>query len=97
MTDHWCLCGHAAASDEDLTDHLAEMFTPADDVAADGQRHAEAADDASPPAASANRKCLCGFEAAGIAQLDAHLLTAFTPDDAVGRDGNRHAATANRA
>jgi hypothetical protein len=93
MTDHRCLCGYAAASANDLTDHLAEMFTPDDDTAADGRRHAEAASGTSRPAASATWKCLCGFEAAGIAQLDAHLRTAFTPDDAVGRDGKRHTAT----
>lgn len=97
MTDHRCLCGYAAADANDLTDHLAEMFTPGDDVAGDGQRHAEAASGASRPATPAPWKCLCGFEAAGIAQLDAHLLTAFTPGDAVGRDGNRHVATVSRA
>lgn len=96
MTDHRCLCGFAADAD-DLADHLAEMFTPDDDVAADGHPHAEAADDTSPPTALATRKCLCGFAAAGIAQLDAHLLAVFTPDDAVGRDGNQHAATASNA
>jgi hypothetical protein len=97
MTDHRCLCGYAAADADDLADHLAEMFTPDDDVAADGRRHAEAANGTSRPAASAIRTCLCGFEAAGIAQLDAHLLAAFAPSDAVGRDGNRHAATASSA
>lgn len=97
MTDHHCLCGHAAADADDLADHLAEMFTPDDDMAADGRRHAEAADGTSLPAASAIRKCLCGFEAADIARLDAHLLTAFTPDDAVGRDGSQHTATVSCA
>jgi hypothetical protein len=96
MTDHHCLCGHAAASADDLADHLAEMFAADDDAAADGQRHAEAADDPSRPAMPAARKCLCGFEAAGIAQLDAHLLAVFTPSDSVGHDGNRHAATVSR-
>jgi hypothetical protein len=93
MTNHRCLCGYAAADTDDLADHLAEMFTPDDDVAADGQPHARVASGTSRPAAPAARRCLCGFEAAGIAQLDAHLRTAFTPDDGVGRDGNRHAAT----
>jgi hypothetical protein len=97
MTDYHCYCGYAAASADDLTDHLAEMFTPDGDAAADGQRHAEAADDTPWPALPPTRRCLCGFEAGDIAQLDVHLLTAFTPADAVGRDGNRHTATVNCA
>lgn len=92
MTDRRCLCGYAAASADDLADHMAEMFTPDDDTAADGQRHAEAADDTSWPATPATWKCLCGFTAGDSTQLDAHLLTAFTPGGAVGRDGNRHTA-----
>ena len=93
MTDYLCFCGYAAASADDLTDHLAAMFTPDDDAATDGQRHAEAASDAPWPATRASWMCLCGFEAGDIAQLDAHFLAVFTPHDAVGRDGNRHTAT----
>ena len=97
MTDRHCCCGYASASADDLADHLAEMFTPDDDAAVDGQRHAEAAGGTPWPATPVGWRCLCGFEAPDIAQLDAHLLAAFTPGDAVGRDGNRHATTVSRA
>jgi hypothetical protein len=38
MTDHRCCCGYAAASEDDLADHLAERFTPDDTVGRDGNR-----------------------------------------------------------
>lgn len=99
MTDHRCSCGYAAASDDDLADHLGEMFSPQDDTAADGQVHAEAARDTpdgpqgpSRPAGTTSTTwtCLCGFEAADIAQFDAHLVSAFTPADHIGHDGHEH-------
>ena len=87
MTAHACTCGYKADSPEDLTDHLGEMFIPADDIAPDGQAHSEAAR-ATP--ATGPLTCQCGFTA-GIADFDQHLLNVFTPDDEIGLDGARHA------
>jgi hypothetical protein len=80
---HVCTCGYDATSAEDLRDHMAEMFTPDDDRAPDGQLHAQAAN-------SRSIACLCGYQASGVAELDAHLADMFTPADRVGRDGFRH-------
>jgi hypothetical protein len=38
--------------------------------------------------------CLCGYLADSLAGLDAHLLAAFTPADAIDRAGVRHAPPA---
>jgi hypothetical protein len=81
-----CLCGYTAASAEDLRDHFGEMFTPDDDTAADGQAHAEAAQDT----ASTGLSCLCGFTGHSVADLDEHFARAFTPADRIGRDGGTH-------
>ena len=81
-----------------------EAFIPADDIALDGQVHAEAAAPAgtratAPPnghsyasraPSHASCQCLCGFSAGDVAELDAHLLAAFTPADAIGHDGREH-------
>jgi hypothetical protein len=88
VNEHACACGYQATSAEDLRDHFAEMFTPDDDTAPDGQVHAEAANGAA--SARTGLACLCGFTADGIADLDAHLARAFTPADRIGRDGDRH-------
>jgi hypothetical protein len=83
-----CTCGYEAEDINDLTDHLGEQFIPADDLAAGGRPHAEAA----------RRTCLCGFTAADSTGLDTHLLATFTPPDAVGPDGREHSVvTAARA
>jgi hypothetical protein len=82
-----CACGYQALTGKELTDHLAEMFTPGDDIAGDGRRHAEmsrAAGDGT------GWECLCGAAAASAEALDAHLLAAFTPADRVGLDGQVH-------
>jgi len=92
--DRRCTCGYEATNSEDIADHLAEMFAPDDDRDHDGQVHAEAAAaTASADAAGAPPAltCMCGFPAAGIAGMDAHLAAVFTPASRIGRDGARHA------
>jgi hypothetical protein len=69
------------------------MYTPDDDIAPDGQFHAEAARDT----ASAGLTCLCGFAAGTIADLDDHLARAFTPATKVGRDGGMHGSARAQA
>ena len=94
---HPCSCGYEASSADDLGDHLAEAFTPADDKGTDGKVHAEAASEttaAGTAGATRALACLCGYLAGGITRLDAHLLAAFTPGDAVDRAGVRHAPLA---
>ncbi len=86
MSERACSCGFAVSSGDEVTDHLGEMFIPADDIAADGVRHAEDGREAP------GRACLCGFTSPGAGALDEHLLTVFTPTDETGRDGRRHAA-----
>lgn len=90
MSKRTCLCGYGAASAEDLGDHLAEMFTPDDDTAPDGQTHAEAAHDTASDTANPGLSCLCGFTGHSIADLDEHFARAFTPADRIGRDGGKH-------
>src|SRR5215471_7553879 len=61
MTNHTrCLCGYQAISDEDLSDHLAEVFTPDDDLAPDGVAHAELSRSRSD---GTLWECLCGLAA----------------------------------
>jgi hypothetical protein len=88
MTHHRCACGYTADSPEDLTVHLGEMFTPANDIAPDGQVHTETARDTTTPGALT---CRCGFTSSSIAEFDQHLLGVFTPEDRIGVDGVRHA------
>ena len=89
MTNHsLCLCGYQAASAEDLGDHLAEVFTPDDDLGPDGVAHAELS---RPGPDGTAWECLCGLAAIDRASLDAHLAQVFTPQDRTGRDGARHA------
>jgi hypothetical protein len=84
MSDHECGCGYQADSAEDLTGHLGELYLTDDDIAPDGQVHAEAG------GGTPGQHCLCGFTADAAVSLDDHLLRAFTPDDQVGGDGDRH-------
>jgi hypothetical protein len=89
MTNHsLCLCGYEATSDEDLSDHLAEVFMPDDDRGSDGVAHAELS---RPGSDSTVWECLCGLTTIEVASLDAHLAQAFTPEDRTGSDGTRHA------
>jgi hypothetical protein len=87
MTKHTCACGYKAESTEDLTDHLGEKFIPPDDVAPDGQVHAEAA---RANLATGTLTCRCGYTG-NIADFDQHLIQVFTPADEIGVDGKKHA------
>lgn len=78
-----CSCGFTSTVDETPADHLGEMFIPDDDIDEVGQPHAET--DA--------RTCLCGHVATSAADLDVHLLAAFTGPDHLGRDGQAHDLT----
>ena len=80
-----CSCGFEATDDYSLSDHLGEVVIPLNDLAPDGQVHAEAAQDNGPSAA-----CLCGVTPRTADDLDAHLLAAFTPPDGIGLDRQRH-------
>lgn len=77
-----CSCGFTELDDEQLTDHLHQVFETEDMKADDGRVHLE----------GESRACLCGFSAQTAKELDAHLLKAVTPADAIGRDGSRHEA-----
>ncbi len=83
----YCECGYQAGSQEDLTDHHGEMFTPDDDKGPDGLVHAEAASDF--PGNDGILACLCGFTGV-IDALDEHFLRAFASADRIGRDGMKH-------
>jgi hypothetical protein len=82
-----CECGYLASSQQDLTDHYRDMFTPEDDKDPGGLVHAEAACDF--PGNDGILACLCGFTGA-IDELDEHLLRVFAPADKTGRDGRKH-------
>jgi hypothetical protein len=88
MTQAPCACGYKAESVDDLTDHLGEVFIPADDIGPGGQAHAEVARH---PPATGTLTCRCGFTVSDIAGFDQHLLDVFTPADRIGLDGKRHA------
>jgi hypothetical protein len=75
-----CSCGFTETADEILADHLGEMFIPDDDTDEASHVHAE----------THARTCLCGHVAASAADLDAHLLAAFTSPGHLGRDGRAH-------
>jgi hypothetical protein len=82
-----CACGYQALTGKELTDHLAEMFTPGDDIGGDGQRHAEISRQGGD---GTLWECLCGAAALSAEALDSHLLAAFTPPDGAGLDGQVH-------
>jgi hypothetical protein len=87
MSERTCRCGLVAASPGELTDHLFEVFLPADDMGTDGRAHAERF----PSGADGSVwECLCGFTTIEMAAFDAHLLAAFTPANGIGRDGQPH-------
>lgn len=81
LTAIQCLCGFTELADETVTDHLLQVFVPADMAGKDGLVHEEVR----------KMACLCGFAATTPEQLDGHFLAAFTPDDAIGPDGKKHA------
>lgn len=81
-----CECGYQTADADDLFIHQAEMLLPDGDADCSGIAHAEVARaDSSAPLA-----CMCGATANTVTELDAHLLTVFTPADRIGLDGARH-------
>lgn len=49
-----CACGVTFVTPAELDDHFHEVFTPADDIAPDGQLHAEVTRPAPAPAPSAD-------------------------------------------
>ena len=82
MVTAQCSCGFTELDDEDMTDHLHEVFEPDDRLGNDGQLHEE----------RGRLTCACGLAAITAEELDFHLLKVFTPDGAIGRDGQRHEA-----
>lgn len=82
MTVQQCACGFTEAEcvDETISDHLFEMFAPDDGKAADGLVHLEG---------ETGLYCMCG-SGGSAEELESHFLVVFTPDDHVGRDGEKH-------
>jgi hypothetical protein len=94
MNQLTCSCGYQAEDPADLIAHFGEMFIPPDDVAPDGQVHAENAhdmDDTAP--APDSLTCRCGTTTS-FDDFDQHLLDVFAPADRVGHDGQKHAPIA---
>jgi hypothetical protein len=75
-----CSCGFMQLDDEEVIDHLHQVFEPEDHRGNDGHVHEE----------RGRLTCACGFAAITTEELDSHLLKAFAPDDAVGHDGKKH-------
>jgi len=90
MDDFTCACGYEAVTAVELGDHIGEMTIPPDDIAPDGQAHAEAARDkrGSFGADPAGARCLCGFISGTATGLDEHLLAVFTGPSATGSDSH---------
>jgi hypothetical protein len=80
MTAARCTCGFAEPADEELIDHLLEVFETDDRTGQDGVVHEE----------RDQLTCACGLTAITPEELDAHFIKVFTSDDATGRDGQRH-------
>jgi hypothetical protein len=75
-----CSCGFKELDDEEVSDHLHQVFTPDDAMGTDGQVHEE----------RGRLTCACGLVAATPDELDTHLLKVFMPADLIGRDGRKH-------
>jgi hypothetical protein len=75
-----CSCGFTELADEEMTDHLLQVFEPDDQKGTDGLVHEE----------RDRLVCACGLSAITPEELDEHLLKVFTPDNAIGRDGQKH-------
>ena len=94
MDEPACTCGFRPTDDYHLTDHLGEVFIPADDLDPDGQLHAEAARAATaaaphcPPAAAWPAVAVIGRPTAPPSTPTS--LSAFSPPDAIGPDGRKH-------
>ena len=89
MTCHEsCGCGFTPDQTHELADHFCDMFTPDDDIGADGQVRLELA---------AGLRCSCRFAAIVTDELDEHFRTVFPPPAGqLGRDGRRHVARGAR-
>src|SRR6266404_3936146 len=74
------MCGFTETGDEQIGDHLFEVFAPDDGKGPDGLVHLEG---------NTGVFCMCGT-GGSVADLDAHFLAVFTPGDSIGRDGNKH-------
>jgi hypothetical protein len=77
-----CSCGFKELDDEEIIDHLHQVFESLDFKGNDGLVHVE----------GDRLMCVCGFTAITTEELDDHFLALFTPDDAIGCDGERHEA-----
>jgi hypothetical protein len=75
-----CSCGFTELADEELTDHLLQVFEPEDRTGNDGLAHEE----------REHLTCACGLTTRTPGELDLHFIKAFSPADAIGRDGRRH-------
>jgi hypothetical protein len=80
-----CTCGFTELADEELTDHLLQVFENDDPLGNDGQEHEE----------HQRLTCACGLTAATPEDLDMHFLKVFAADDAIGNDGQRHELVAD--
>ena len=82
MTTAQCSCGFRELGDEEIIDHLLNVFEPEDHRGTDSLVHEE----------RDRLVCACGFVAITTEELDSHFLKVFRPDDASGRDGQKHEA-----
>jgi hypothetical protein len=81
-----CTCSFSELADEEIADHLQQVFERPDSRGNDGLVHEE----------EDRLTCSCGLVASTAEALDGHFLKVFTPDDAIGRDGKRHEAALYR-
>jgi hypothetical protein len=91
MSNYQCSCGFQAENADQLDDHLGLSLIPDNDVAPDGQIHAEAAtsEPTTEGAPGSGKACTCGFTGTAP-EIDAHILLTFAPDEV--SDSNQHAA-----
>jgi hypothetical protein len=92
MNELTCACGYEAVTSEELGDHIGDLMIPPDDIAPDGQAHAEAAHDdrGAAGAGQTGLRCLCGFASGTPRGLDDHVLAVFTGPGGRGQDGREH-------
>jgi hypothetical protein len=78
-----CSCGAGIPDGEEFTDHLLQVFSPEDGIAADGKEHLEGAP-------GYPWTCLCGHSSPNPEGLDAHFLETYVPADRTVPDGTPH-------
>jgi hypothetical protein len=83
MTTTQCACGFTELADEQISDHLALVFTPDDLIGIDGREHEELP----------GLACACGYVTGIPGELEGHLVQAFAPVNGIGLDGKRHAVS----